>query len=324
MNYLYSLYIMEELERGVGDVILVQLPKNKTAQYRWITRKRDDGKLMARTPKQKITTADQLFAAKTAIGINRGAESDYGPEQILPIGSKRIITQYEKNEKLFFYMNLGELDKVIEALNEGADVNSTEQNYSPHNADMGDAPIHVAVLDQNLEMTELLLRKGADPNAMNKEKMTPLHYVADSRFPNIIELATTLLNHGADIHIEGKHGKTPLDLFESRFKKRIKKLAVDKEREIQYKKRQENELRKLSNSRVMNTKKASNGTLLPSEVLSRIAEFGDDLKNERTLETVANVESGLDDRKQREGSKFGGKQKTKKRKNQIRKTRKQK
>ena len=57
------------------------------------------------------TTADQLFAAKTAIRINRGAESDYGPEQILPIGSKRIITQYEKNEKLFFYMNLGELDK---------------------------------------------------------------------------------------------------------------------------------------------------------------------------------------------------------------------
>ncbi|XP_014227254.2 tankyrase-2-like [Trichogramma pretiosum] len=42
----------------------------------------------------------------------------------------------------------------------------------------GDTPLHMALKNNNWEIAELLLRRGADPNAANMEGCTPLHVLA--------------------------------------------------------------------------------------------------------------------------------------------------
>lgn len=61
----------------IGKVILVELPNNKRARYRWIVRKREDGRFIVRTPKVGVLLRD----------LSKKRESDYGKETLLPKGA---------------------------------------------------------------------------------------------------------------------------------------------------------------------------------------------------------------------------------------------
>ena len=39
------------MDKYIGKVILLYLPNNKRPRYRWIVRKRDDGRYIVRAPK---------------------------------------------------------------------------------------------------------------------------------------------------------------------------------------------------------------------------------------------------------------------------------
>ena len=56
----------------------------------------------------------------------------------------------------------------------------------------------------------MLLQNGADVNAVNDCKETPLHFANDPKF------ATELLNHGANIDAQDEKGKTALYIAERR------------------------------------------------------------------------------------------------------------
>ncbi len=82
----------------------------------------------------------------------------------------------------------------------------------------GDTALHLAAAGYRVEIAQLLLSAGADPNsAANHRRGAPLHYAADGRgvHPSwnparqvkIIEL---LLRAGADINAQDKNGATPL------------------------------------------------------------------------------------------------------------------
>ncbi len=52
-----------------------------------------------------------------------------------------------------------------------------------------------------------LLKAGTNPNCLDVDKWTPLHWAARN---NSLDAAKVLLAHGADVNTENKGGRTPL------------------------------------------------------------------------------------------------------------------
>lgn len=70
---------------------------------------------------------------------------------------------------------------------------------------MGFVPLHGAVGNIHaLEMTELLLESGADPNAQNDEGIAPLHLAGSP------ELVSILVRYGADLNLQNNQGRGPV------------------------------------------------------------------------------------------------------------------
>lgn len=80
----------------------------------------------------------------------------------------------------------------------GADVNAAARN--PQRV----APIHAAAALRDKASMQLLLQRGADPNARQQEGVAALHGAASR---GDIEIATMLLDAGADPYIKSDDGK---------------------------------------------------------------------------------------------------------------------
>jgi ankyrin repeat protein len=89
----------------------------------------------------------------------------------------------------------------------GADVSAPAQNA------MHVAPLHAAAAVSDRDSIELLLARGADPNARQQSDYTPLHDLAGR---GDIELAKLLVARGADRNAKTSDGKTPSDLARDR------------------------------------------------------------------------------------------------------------
>jgi ankyrin repeat protein len=87
----------------------------------------------------------------------------------------------------------------------GADVNAAAQNKQRV------APVHAACAVQDYATLELLLARGADPNARQEMDYTPFH---DAAGRGNIEIAKLLLTHGARTNLRAADGQTPADLAE--------------------------------------------------------------------------------------------------------------
>ena len=152
-----------------------------------------------------------------------------------------------RNTPLRVSCRTGVLDIVQWLLNHGADVNALgRQRYGPlheavdyghlqavqmlieHNADIhirtkfGESPLHVAARAQNhrdqVDIMQVLLDYGANPNARDDEYSTPLHYSswfqkgAYDPIQGTVEGARLLLEHGAVVDAEDNKGRTALQL----------------------------------------------------------------------------------------------------------------
>lgn len=74
----------------------------------------------------------------------------------------------------------------------------------------GDTPLLAAIRDENVGVTEVLLKNGADPNFCNKGGWYPLHFATQKQNMEIVKL---LVKHGAKIdQQDGKFKNTPLSV----------------------------------------------------------------------------------------------------------------
>jgi len=92
--------------------------------------------------------------------------------------------------------------KVEALLDKGVGVNAIIDNF------YGSTPLHKVAMGTSKEIAELLLSKGADVNAREKDGGTPLHLVA--ALSGDKEIAELLLAKGADVNAKDNNGFTPL------------------------------------------------------------------------------------------------------------------
>ena len=97
-----------------------------------------------------------------------------------------------------------------------------------HNADIhirsfsGQSPLHMVACPQvkysqcHAGIMQILLDHGSNPNALDKDNSTPLHFASHSVWRGYrngtVEGTRLLLNHGAIIDAEDNKGRTPLQL----------------------------------------------------------------------------------------------------------------
>jgi hypothetical protein len=78
------------MDRFIGKVILVNLPNTKRPRYRWIVRRRDDGRYIVTTPNPFVKIRD----------LYKRRANDFGDETILPQKSTPLLPliKTKKNE----------------------------------------------------------------------------------------------------------------------------------------------------------------------------------------------------------------------------------
>ncbi|MBD0391720.1 ankyrin repeat domain-containing protein [Wolbachia endosymbiont of Pentalonia nigronervosa] len=97
------------------------------------------------------------------------------------------------------------LEKIINALLaiEGININAVDNRY-------GETPLHIAVEIGYENIVKILLKNGADVNAVDKNSVTPLHLAARGGYVEVVE---NLLLEGANINaVDSEYGATPLHI----------------------------------------------------------------------------------------------------------------
>lgn len=126
--------------------------------------------------------------------INKNPEltNSFSPDGFTPLGLASFF---------------GQLDIVKLLLNKGANPNIAANNQFKV------APIHSACAISNYDITDLLIKHGADVNAKQMQGVTPLHSAAHN---GQTKLAKLLIDSGAYINSKMDNGQTPLFMAEEK------------------------------------------------------------------------------------------------------------
>ena len=98
----------------------------------------------------------------------------------------------------------GRLEDVERLVDEGIDV-----NYS--DAQSGNTSLHLASMEENLDIVRYLISKGADLNQKNGYGLTPLQEVC-CEVPHSIELVDLLISSGSNVDELSNNQNTALEI----------------------------------------------------------------------------------------------------------------
>ena len=86
----------------------------------------------------------------------------------------------------------------------------------------GWVPIHIAAIEGKTETVKVLLEHGVDISVRTKKGRTPLHFAAMPKSGR--PLVQLLLRSGADPYIKDKRGQTPADIAKEYSNPNIEKM----------------------------------------------------------------------------------------------------
>ena len=117
----------------------------------------------------------------------------------------------------------GDIEGVKRHLADGADVNAKRKS----NDILCDreTPLHIAAFEGHTEIAELLIARGADVHAKDKNDNTPLHTSANMGAKEIAEL---LISKGVNVKATNEFVRTPLHYASCRGSKEIVELLIAK------------------------------------------------------------------------------------------------
>nr|XP_023654108.1 ankyrin-3-like isoform X1 [Paramormyrops kingsleyae] len=124
--------------------------------------------------------------------------SSSSPERGSPPNQQRI-RQSDSNTSFLRAARAGNLDKVLEYLKDGVDINTCNQN--------GLNALHLAAKEGHLELVEELLDRGAFVDSATKKGNTALHIAS---LAGQQEVAKLLVKRGASVNAQSQNGFTPL------------------------------------------------------------------------------------------------------------------
>ena len=122
-----------------------------------------------------------------------------------------LVCAGEASRSLIDAAKTGKLSAVERALKQGADIEATDKEY-------GSTALIWATYGGHRRIVELLLQKGANPNAANIEGRTSLFFAANKGNERIVKI---LLEVGADPSVQDKAGKRAVDFARSKGHRRI-------------------------------------------------------------------------------------------------------
>jgi len=182
-----------------------------------------------------------------------------------------------------YYFNIATL-----LINSGANLNAkTSQRITPlHILINSSIEINVHLNDEDanelhkdvIKIAKLLIKGGANVNAVDNDNNTPLHYAFDGEYgepmrDNDIELAYILLEAGANLKLRNNDGETPYEVADvddlTRFDAYLKKNKYAKKLTQKIRQRaMTNKVKKKVNQTLVRSRK------IPSDLAKVIAEYG--------------------------------------------------
>ena len=152
--------------------------------------------------------ANDLMRPRRAAGIHEGDVHSHSCRATQAPKAPGLAEQcmwcneeWQKSVKLLKAARLGDLEGVLHAIDDGANINAVDKMY------MNWTAVHYAAFYGHASLVERLVDFGADLDARDLLLWTPLHYAA---LKGRADACDALLHCGADVMALTKHGKTPL------------------------------------------------------------------------------------------------------------------
>ena len=140
---------------------------------------------------RKTVTAIRLFQEDSGLPATGRLDA----QTKATLNAQRVPSQFSLNEAV----RIQDIVLVKALIDAGTDVNAGDE--------LGETPLHEAVVRDYGEISILLIEKGADVNAPDVRGLTPMHAAAWGGYGDMVDL---LISKGADINARDKDGVTPL------------------------------------------------------------------------------------------------------------------